>query len=73
MTQSLLIVTSVPGEAEAIGTPEGARVVVAARRQDLLNQVVEQITGRGGVAIAIQTDVKDEAQVEGLIEETVKQ
>lgn len=29
MTQSLLIVTSVPGEAEAIGTPEGARVVVS--------------------------------------------
>ncbi len=51
---------------------EGARVVVAARRQDLLNQVVEQITGRGGDAIAIQTDVKDEAQVERLIEETVK-
>ncbi len=51
---------------------EGARVVVAARRQVLLNQVVEQITGRGGDAIAIQTDVKDEAQVERLIEETVK-
>ena len=29
MTQSLLIVTSVPGEAEAIGTLEGARVVVS--------------------------------------------
>ena len=51
---------------------EGARVVVAARRRALCEQVVKQVQERGGEALAIQTDVADEAQVERLIAETVK-
>ncbi|TLY39222.1 MAG: SDR family oxidoreductase [Nitrospirae bacterium] len=51
---------------------EGARVVVAARRQHLCEQTVKQIREKGGEAMAIQTDVTDEAQVDRLITETVK-
>lgn len=52
---------------------EGARVVAAARRDYLCAEVVAQIAGRGGTAIAIQTDVSDERQVDRLIAETVRQ
>lgn len=51
---------------------EGARVVVAARRSKLCEQVVEQMTKRGDEGIAIPTDVTDETQVERLIAETVE-
>src|SRR3989441_5376747 len=51
---------------------EGARVVVAARRQDLCEQTVKQIREKGGDAMAIQTDVTDESQVERLITQTVQ-
>ena len=51
---------------------EGARVVLAARRLDLLEQLAEQIRGAGGEALAVQTDVREEAQVERLIDETVR-
>jgi len=51
---------------------EGARVVVAARRQHLCEQTVKQIREKGGEAMAIPTDVTDESQVERLITETVK-
>ena len=50
---------------------EGARVVVAARRQALLDQVVATIRERGGDAIAIRTDVAQEAEVDALISQTV--
>ena len=46
---------------------EGAKVVVTARRLALCEQTVEQIKVSGGEAWAIQTDVADEQQVEGLI------
>ena len=52
---------------------EGARVVVAARRQHLCEQTVKQIREKGGEAMAIQTDVTDESQVERLITQTVQQ
>jgi 3-oxoacyl-[acyl-carrier protein] reductase len=52
---------------------EGARVVIAARRQALCEQVEGQIRERGGDARVIRTDVTDEAQVERLIAETVRQ
>ena len=51
---------------------EGAKVVVTARRMALCEQTVAQITKAGGEAWAIQTDVADERQVEGLIDQTVK-
>ena len=43
---------------------EGARVVVAARRGDRCEQVARQICDNGGTAIAHQTDVTDEKQVD---------
>lgn len=51
---------------------EGAKVVVTARRLDLCERTVAQITKKGGEAWAIQTDVSDERQVEKLIQEAVK-
>ncbi len=47
---------------------EGARVVVAARRGDRCEQVAMQICEKGGTAIAHQTDVTDETQVDTLIQ-----
>ena len=49
---------------------EGCRVVLAARRQQLCDQVVAQIREQGGEAIAIPTDISDESQVGRLIAET---
>ena len=37
----------------------GAHVVVAARRPDVLDEVVAQITDSGGTALAVPTDVSD--------------
>src|SRR3989442_8290050 len=51
---------------------EGATVIVAARSNDLCEKTVTQIRKNGGEAMALQTDVTDEAQVERLITETVK-
>lgn len=52
---------------------EGARVVVAARRQDLCERTVGQIRTGGGEAISIPTDVTDESQVDRLISQAVRQ
>jgi 3-oxoacyl-[acyl-carrier protein] reductase len=52
---------------------EGARVVVAARRDRLCRQVAAQIREHGGEATAVPTDVAEEAQVERLFAETVRQ
>jgi len=50
---------------------EGANVVIAGRRSTELNQVIEEITAAGGIALAIQADVSDAQQVEGLVKTTV--
>ncbi len=47
---------------------EGAKVVVAARRQPELDALVEEITHAGGHAVALAGDVKDEAFAEALVE-----
>lgn len=44
----------------------GARVVVAARRAAVLDEVVSRITGAGGSAVAVATDVSDPDAVERL-------
>jgi NAD(P)-dependent dehydrogenase (short-subunit alcohol dehydrogenase family) len=46
----------------------GARVVVAGRRQERLDELVDEIAGRGGEALAVRTDVSDEDQVNALVE-----
>ncbi|MEX2236473.1 MAG: SDR family oxidoreductase [Dehalococcoidia bacterium] len=45
----------------------GANVVVAARRQDRLNDLVAEITKNGGDALAVPTDVAVEQQVSDMI------
>jgi len=52
--------------AEALAA-EGAAVVVAARREDRLADLVERIEGNGGRVLAAVCDVTDEAQAHGLI------
>lgn len=51
---------------------EGARVVVAARRKPLCDEVVAEIRKRGGEALSIPTDVAEEAQVEELVSRTTR-
>ncbi len=51
---------------------EGATVVVAARRLDKCEETVAQINAAGGKAIAVQTDVAEESQVERLVAETIR-
>lgn len=48
----------------------GARVVLAARREDKLNANVAAITGAGGQAVAIPTDVTDAEQITRLVART---
>jgi NAD(P)-dependent dehydrogenase (short-subunit alcohol dehydrogenase family) len=47
----------------------GARVVVAGRREERLQALVSEIETKGGEALAVRTDVSDQAQVEPLIEQ----
>lgn len=51
---------------------QGAKVVVAGRRTEEGNAVVNEIESAGGEAIFIQTDVTKEDQVKHLVEETVR-
>ncbi len=46
----------------------GARVAVAGRREERLQELVGEIEAKGGEALAVRTDVSDMAQVERLIE-----
>ncbi len=50
---------------------EGTQVVVAARNEGQLAAVTEEIAARGGRALAVPTDVTDEAQVERLVSRTL--
>ncbi len=50
----------------------GAKVVVAARRAEQGNQLVEQIQQLGGEASFIQTDVAKSVEIEALIQQTVE-
>jgi len=52
---------------------EGAKVVIAARREDLGHAVVKHIREKGGEAVFIRTDVTKREDVEGLFEKIVSQ
>lgn len=45
---------------------QGAKVVLGARREDRLNELVAEITQAGGQAVAKKTDVTDHQQVQAL-------
>lgn len=50
----------------------GARVVAAGRREDRLGEMVAEIEGQGGAALAVRTDVADPVQVAQLIERAIE-
>ena len=50
---------------------QGAKVVIAARRVDRLEDVAAECRSRGGEVLVIPTDVGDEAQCKDLIEKTI--
>ena len=59
------------GEATALAlVAEGAAVSLAARRGDRIEALAERINGAGGTALAIETDVTDEAQANAFVERT---
>jgi NAD(P)-dependent dehydrogenase (short-subunit alcohol dehydrogenase family) len=51
---------------------KGAKVVVAARRQDELASLVTEIKGRGGEATAIKSDVSKAGDVEAMVAHTIE-
>ncbi|HEX8695069.1 MAG TPA: glucose 1-dehydrogenase [Longimicrobium sp.] len=51
---------------------EGAGVVLAARREELLRGAAEEIRGAGGRAEPVRCDVADEAQVEAAVRRAVE-
>lgn len=61
------------GKATAVElSKEGAKVVVAGRREEPLKEVVEEIINAGGEAAYFVTDVRYSDQVDRLIDNTVK-
>jgi NADP-dependent 3-hydroxy acid dehydrogenase YdfG len=49
----------------------GAAVALVARRKERLDQLAAEITGKGGRAVAFETDVTDRRQAEAAVERTV--
>jgi NADP-dependent 3-hydroxy acid dehydrogenase YdfG len=59
------------GEATALACAEaGAAVSLAARRTDRIEALAERIRSAGGTALAIETDVSDEAQANAFVRRT---
>src|SRR5947209_19209487 len=52
---------------------EGASVAVAARNQEKLNELVNEITTAGGKAAAFPLDVADEEQIKSAIKSAITQ
>jgi NADP-dependent 3-hydroxy acid dehydrogenase YdfG len=60
------------GEATGRALAElGAAVALVARRKERLDQLAAEITGNGGRAVALETDVTDRRQAEAAVERTV--
>lgn len=51
---------------------EGARIVVAGRREEPLKETVRQVEAEGGEAVAVTADVTRAADVRNLVERTVE-
>jgi short-subunit dehydrogenase len=51
---------------------EGAKVAIAARRADRLEQVAEECRQRGGEALVVPTDVSEEGQCKELVEKCIE-
>lgn len=50
---------------------QGAKVVLAARRAELLEQVAVKCRLQGGEVLVVPTDVSDQAQCKALVEQTI--
>jgi NADP-dependent 3-hydroxy acid dehydrogenase YdfG len=62
------------GEATARAlSAQGARVVLGARRADRIQALARELTGGGGTALALTTDVTDRAQVRNLVDAAVRE
>ena len=77
LKDKVVIVTGVgPGmgrKLASIAAEEGAKVVMCARSEALLKEVADEITAKGGTAIAVPTDVGDMAQCERLVAAALKE
>src|SRR5919205_488755 len=51
---------------------QGAKVVLAARRADQLNILVEEITREGGSALAVPTDLRERTDIDRLVQATTE-
>lgn len=51
---------------------EGAMVVVSARRKDLLERLVAEISDNGGQAVAVEGNAKDEATMQRTVDEAIR-
>lgn len=61
------------GEATArLLAAEGASVVLGARRADRIRSLADELTSRGGKALAVQIDVTDAGQVKALVDAAVQ-
>jgi NAD(P)-dependent dehydrogenase (short-subunit alcohol dehydrogenase family) len=71
----VLIITGVgPGmgrKLALIGAAEGAKVALAARSKDFVEQVTAEVRAAGGDAIGVPTDVDDAAQCQALADATL--
>lgn len=63
--------TGIGAETARLLASSGAKVAIAARRQDKLDEVVAAIEAAGGVARAYSLDVRDKRQVESVVAATV--
>jgi clavulanate-9-aldehyde reductase len=62
------------GEATALACARaGATVSLAARRKERIDELAERISGLGGRALAVQTDVSDEAQANAFVQRTASE
>ena len=58
------------GAAEKLAS-EGAQVVIAARRKEVLDEMVLSVETAGGTAIAVKADVSDAAQVQAIADAAI--
>lgn len=52
---------------------QGAKVVLAARRKEKLEQIAQEIGAFGGESLVVQTDISQKSQIEQLVTQTVSQ
>ena len=76
LTNKVAIVTGAGrgiGRAIAIAyAAEGANVVIAARSEDQLNEVADEISANGGNVLVVLTDLRNRTEVENLVQKTME-